>query len=580
MHWIKKSIYSSFISLSTSLLHANNILPSTKEPEKTVIQYVVERLKKVGITHIFGVPGDYAFPINEAICLDKKLTWVGCCNELNAAYAADGYARIKGISVLCTTFGVGELSALNGIAGSYAEHVPIIHLVGMPSTTAQKSQKLLHHMLGKENNNFSSYVSIATFVTCATTVLTADNCVEEVERVLHALSYHKRPIYIGIPADTAHALIKKTTIKPIRVTSDPIALHNAIDALVTCVRNAHTACVLPGIFLDRFNVQQEALAVIEASQLPFAHMFMDKCSLNESNPLFIGLYDGALVNKEVRMFVESCDCIILMGSICSDTNMGGFTANIPEENRIEIMPHYVRIRGKLYEHVEIRDVLIGLAKRIPKKTVKAPKQELPPIVPVHENDPLTADYLYAKYRKFIQENDIIIVETGTSSFGLAPYPMPNKVQFLNQALWCSIGWATAATLGCTLAAPDKRVILLTGEGSHQATVQDICQLCRHQVTPIIFVLNNNGYLLERVLSKYPMLYYNDIPCWTYTCLPQALGCKDWFIARVRTCGDLDAVLEKLKAINKTAYIEVITPTMSAPPLVTALQKTIQKINQQ
>lgn len=106
---------------------------------KTVIEHVLARLNEIGINDIFGVAGDYAFPIEDAVCESNNMRWIGNCNELNASYAADGYARIKGAAALSTTFGVGELSALNGIAGSYAEHLPIFHLVGMPASGVQKT---------------------------------------------------------------------------------------------------------------------------------------------------------------------------------------------------------------------------------------------------------------------------------------------------------------------------------------------------------------------------------------------------------------------------------------------------------
>ncbi|MEF2230944.1 MAG: thiamine pyrophosphate-binding protein [Pseudodesulfovibrio sp.] len=115
---------------------------------RTVITHLLESLKEIGITDVFGVPGDYAFPVNDAICNDKAMRWIGCCNELNAAYAADGYARIKGVAALCTTYGVGELSAINGVAGAYAEHLPVFHIVGMPKNVIQQRRGIMHHTLG------------------------------------------------------------------------------------------------------------------------------------------------------------------------------------------------------------------------------------------------------------------------------------------------------------------------------------------------------------------------------------------------------------------------------------------------
>ncbi len=139
----------------------------------TVIQHVLSRLRAIGITDVFGVPGDFAFPVNDAICEDPKMRWIGCCNELNAAYAADGYARIKGVGAICTTYGVGELSALNGIAGAYAEHLPLFHLVGTPNMAAQSSHALMHHTLG--NGEYNLFQRMTEPVVCAQAVMTPQN---------------------------------------------------------------------------------------------------------------------------------------------------------------------------------------------------------------------------------------------------------------------------------------------------------------------------------------------------------------------------------------------------------------------
>src|SRR5271163_4038248 len=140
---------------------------------KTVIEHVLSRLRDIGVTDVFGVPGDYSFAISDAICGDRSMRWVGCCNELNAAYAADGYARVKGAAALCTTYGVGELSALNGIAGSYAEHLPIFHLVGAPTMSVQSSRAVMHHTLG--NGEYDLFRKMSEPVICAHAVMTPQN---------------------------------------------------------------------------------------------------------------------------------------------------------------------------------------------------------------------------------------------------------------------------------------------------------------------------------------------------------------------------------------------------------------------
>src|ERR1700720_3570362 len=116
---------------------------------ETVIEHVLRRLEEIGVDAIFGVPGDFAFSVQDAIVNHRSIEWIGCCNELNAGYAADGYARLRGVGALSTTYGVGELSAINAISGSYAEHLPVFHLVGMPHMSVQLGRQLMHHTLGK-----------------------------------------------------------------------------------------------------------------------------------------------------------------------------------------------------------------------------------------------------------------------------------------------------------------------------------------------------------------------------------------------------------------------------------------------
>src|SRR6202453_492815 len=168
----------------------------------TVIQHVLSRLRSIGLSDVFGIPGDFSFPVCDAICEDPEMRWIGCCNELNAAYAADGYARIKGIGALCTTYGVGELSAINGIAGAYAEHLPLFHLVGTPNMGAQSGRALMHHTLG--NGEYNLFQRMAEPVSCAQAVLTPQNAAYETERLIAAALYHRRPVYMAFPADLAN----------------------------------------------------------------------------------------------------------------------------------------------------------------------------------------------------------------------------------------------------------------------------------------------------------------------------------------------------------------------------------------
>ena len=540
----------------------------------TVIQYLLHRLKQLGIRDIFGVPGDFAFPINNAICDDKELHWIGCCNELNAAYAADGYARINGMSALSTTFGVGELSALCGIAGSYAEHDLVFHIVGMPKMQVQKRHAIVHHSLG--DGEYSIFMDMATPVVCASTMLTPENCVEEVERVIEAALENRQPVYIAIPHDYVNADISSFTApERVPVKSDPATLEKVVSIIAGKLSNAKQACVMPGFLVDRFGLKDLTTAVINASGLPYATMALDKSVLDETNPSYMGLYIGQLINPEIREFVESCDCILAIGTILSDVNMGMFTAKLDKSRIINIMPSSVHIGHTDYVNVQVIDVLEELTRRLNKRTdIKGPVARHLATPEVSAEDPITADYLYAKYAEFFKPDDIIIADSTSSFYGLLPVPLPKGVKFQGQMLWGAIGWATPASFGTALAAPDRRVILITGEGSHQMTAQEISQFYRYGLKPIIFVLNNHGYLIERMLSKKLDYCYNDIAEWQYHKLPEVLGCNDWITRKVSTCDDLDRVMRELDNAKTGAYIEIVTPKLSAPSLMEAVHKNL------
>lgn len=542
----------------------------------TVIEHVLSRLRAIGVTDVFGVPGDFAFPVNDAICEDSEMRWVGCCNELNAAYAADGYARIKGVGAVCTTYGVGELSALAGIAGAYAEHLPVFHLVGMPNKSTQAARALVHHTLG--NGEYELFRRMSEPVVCASAILTPQNAAFETERLIAEALYHRRPVYMAFPADLANQNVTGSA-EPIPPSqSDPVALATATDAIASLLDSARTACILPGILVTRTRVQDALRNFVDASGLPFATMFMGKSVLDEQHPSYIGMYDGKLMNGAVRAFVEGCDLVLEIGTMLTDFNTGAFTSKLDPAKTITISHHTVRVGGKIHAYIEIGDILTLLARRVSKRQNSHRPQVTSLGAPTGSgSDPITAGVLYPRWANFLRRNDILVAETGTASMGLGFARMPSGASFHNQTLWGSIGWATPAALGAAVAAPDRRVVLITGDGAHQLTAQEVSQFGRLGLRPIIFVLNNSGYLIERLLCKDPAIAYNDIAPWRYADLPHVLGCKDWFTARVTTCAELDHALEQAAQGGTGAYVEVVTDAYAASPLALKLHDNLTSL---
>ncbi|HEX4139546.1 MAG TPA: thiamine pyrophosphate-binding protein [Candidatus Methylacidiphilales bacterium] len=542
----------------------------------TVIEYVLSRLRDIGVTDIFGVPGDFSFPINDAICHSTQVRWIGCCNELNAAYAADGYARVRGVGAVCTTYGVGELSALNGIAGSYAERLPVFHLVGVPNSTTQESRLVMHHTLG--NGEYDFFYRMTEPVVCARAIITPQNVVMETERIIAQALYRRRPAYLAFPADLAEQPVLSAARPAYPAPqSNPDSLAAATEAIVSALAEANTACVLPGVLLARTHLAGLMREVIEKAGLPFATMFWDKSVIDEQHPQHMGMYEGALLNEHVRGFVESCDRVLMVGTIMSDFNSGAFTARLDPEKIIRISMHRVHVGKKTFGNIELHDILAALLEKLPKRDWKRIAPAPPDPVAGSGSDPIDAASLYPRWERFLRPNDILMAETGTASMGMGFTRKPAGATFYNQTLWGSIGWATPAAFGAGIAAPHQRVVLITGEGAHQFTVQEISQFARYGLKPVVFVLNNNGYLIERLLCKEPDIAYNDIAPWRYSELPRVFGCDNWFTARATTCAELDAALEGASNAPGGAYVEVVTDPYAASPLALKLHDSFRRL---
>jgi len=530
----------------------------------TVADYIVQRLAQEGITDCFGVPGDFAFKLCDAVVSSKTVRWIGCSTELAAAYAADGYARVRGCGMLMTTYAVGELSALNGVMGAKAEHSCVFHLVGMQTMRHQRVHKVTHHTLG--DGVFQNFANISAQAACVSAVITPDNCIPEMERVIATARAESRPAYILVASDYAITPVTPCTVQPYPKPASGPDLAGAVAAIAERIEAARSVAVLPAYTVSRFKLQDSLRRLIEKIGCPFATMTMDKGVLPESHPQFSGMYSGAASSAEVLRAVESADLVIDAGGVSfHDINTAAYSCQIPAEKLLTVGIDHVRVGERIYNPVRMGEVFDGVAVAVRKNFgYHAPKRTPPPKPGGKPGDPITVDAMYARYRDFLKPNDHIVMENGTSMTGIASLPLPDGAQVHSQSLWGSIGWATGATLGIALADHSRRTVLFTGEGSHQLTAVDVGTIGRNGLKPVIFVLNNGGYLVERALEKNPDWVYNDLAPWNYHALPSALGCKDWFTTKVATLGQLDAALVRASTGETACYIEVVGGRMDMP----------------
>ncbi len=204
--------------------------------QPTVADYIVRRLAREGIADCFGVAGDFAFKLDDAVVQSEAIRWIGCSNELDAAYAADGYARVRGCSLLCTTYAVGELSALNGVMAAKAERSCVFHLVGMPTMRNQRVGKIIHHTLG--DGVFQNFANISAQTACVSAVITPDNCVHEMERLIATARAESRPAYILVAADYAVTPVTGPAPAPYPKPASGPDLTRAVEAMAERVEAA------------------------------------------------------------------------------------------------------------------------------------------------------------------------------------------------------------------------------------------------------------------------------------------------------------------------------------------------------
>ena len=537
----------------------------------TVAAYTLARLAALGIDKVFGVPGDYAFSVNDAVEVVDGLDWVGCANELNAAYAADGYARVRGAAILSTTYGVGELSALNGVMGSKAHRLPVFHIAGMPSQRIQHLGLITHHNFG--DTRYDRFQEISASAACVSARLTPDNCVDELERVIREALRRSAPAYIVISQVHGQMPIIDRPVRgtPLgklkRQRSDPAELAAAVAAIAPKIAAAQHPVATITALTARYGVTDKAVKFIAKANIPVAITPYDKGVIDESLPQYVGLYNGAGSHPAaVCDIVESADLILDIGGVfLTELNTGLWGDVLDTDRAICIHDNWIRVGSDIFLDVAIDDVLDALTRKV--KTRKRPE---PPAYAELEMTGSGAEVtssanFYPRLQRLLKAGDTLIIETGTCMFHLNGMRLPAGVDAQAQGLWGSIGWATPAALGVAMAKTAGRTWLVTGDGSHQLTLNELAVMGRYGVTPRIFVLNNGLYGVEDIISERGHAY-DDLAPVKYHLLPEAFGCTDWLTAKVSTVAELDKALADIESHDGAVYVEVLIPNEESQPL--------------
>jgi TPP-dependent 2-oxoacid decarboxylase len=509
-------------------------------------EYLIERLYAHGVRHVFGVPGDYVLGFYKLLD-QSKLRLINTCDEQGAGFAADAYARVRGLGAVCVTYCVGGLKLANTTAEAFAEKSPVVVISGAPGMKEREKNPLLHHKV----REFDTQKKVFDQLTIASTVLSdPQTAFQEIDRVLHAALRFKRPVYVELPRD--QVLLRGSPhhkAPAIHERSDRSTLRAALAEAEEMINRARKPVILADVEVHRFGLQDQLLKLAQKTQIPVAATVLGKSVIGEQHPFYLGIYEGAMGREDVRRYVESSDCVLMLGAFMTDINLGIYTARLDPARSIYATSEKLSIRYHTYEDVRFKDFMSGLLRlrlrrrspgRIPHP---APMKQFRVSNGVAE---LTVKRLFECLNCFLSDNTVVVADVGDALFGATDLFIRERTDFISPAYYTSMGFAVPACVGAQLANPKSRPLVLVGDGAFQMTGLELATVARYKLNPIVVVLNNRGYGTERHMQDGP---YNDLWPLDYSRLPEILGAGRGFV--VETEEDLERALAEAQETTET-----------------------------
>lgn len=533
-----------------------------------VSQFIIQRIKDAGADTLFGIPGDYILPFFDDLVDPKSPVkhW-GTTNELTATNLADGYARERGFGAVAVTFGPGIFNTVNGVAGCYSENVPVFVISGAPNVSEHGKGKLLHHLVGTDMDFCMRVMKPIT--AAAERIEDVSKAVEIVDRLITIALTEKKPVYLELPYNIQ--ILECPNITPWKFNPAPTnqaKLDQAMEQILKLHQQAEKPAFLPGVLIERHQLQQAAEEFLQRSGAPFATSFDQKCGFLEYLPNCVGFYQGAMSDKAVLGAIEGSDCLISLGMPNTEFNTGMFTGKVKDDQIIYLGLDYINVRGEMYEGVHFRDSFPRLTE------ILAGSKNVDPVplpdtfvftrskpLNVEPEKTICVDKLFDRMAHYIEDGDIVTGDTG-GYINLTRLRMRKGNTSSGPGNWGSLGAGFPIAAGIKIASPDRRAIMITGDGSYQMTGQELATLVKNNVDFCLIVMNNEGYTAERAIqpekTEAGLDTYNDIQPWQYSKLAEVYGAPESMRGHVvKTEGDLEEALAKFKPGCGPYVIDVI-----------------------
>jgi len=489
----------------------------------SVGEYLIKQIYDQGVRHIFGVPGDYILGFCDMLVRSDQMILVNTCDEQGAGFAADAYARLSGLGVVCITYGVGGLKVTNTTAQAYAEKSPVIVISGAPGMKERENDPLLHHKV----RGFDTQKKVFEQITVFSTVLeNPEKASDEINKAIEYAKRFKRPVYIELPRDIVYMPVSRSNNRALRSQeeTDSMILSEAVSEAIEMINKAEKPVILAGVEIHRFGLKEKLIQFINKTAIPVATTILSKSVIDGLHPLYLGVYAGAIGQDSVREYVESSDCLIVLGALMDDINLGGFTAKLDRKHTIDVSSEGMSIRYHHYDTVRMESFISSLG-RSGIRPRKHGRNAIPHSVPAMISAPtanrmISTKYIIERLNSLLTSKMLVLADVGDALFAGTDLLIVGNTEFISPAYYASLGFAVPASLGAKLARPDMRAVVIVGDGAFQMTGMELSTALRYHINPIVLVLNNSGYLTERLMLDGP---FNDIQKWDYSQIPKVLG---------------------------------------------------------
>jgi indolepyruvate decarboxylase len=525
--------------------------------------YLFDQLWQRGVRHIFGLPGDFALNLFEAVQADGRFALICLSHEPSVGFAADGAARATGgLGVCCVTYGAGGLNMVNPVACAYAEESSVVVLSGGPGRAERQAGSLVHHEVKSFDSQFNVYREVTEYAAILDDAKTA---AQHIVRALEAAEKLKRPVYLEVPRDMVGADIETSAdVAHLELKTDEGAVDEAVAEIVARLRAAEHPVLIVGVEVHRFRLREAVVGLAESLGVPVASSFLGRGVFPTRHPQFVGTYLGVVSPDGLRDIVESSDCVLLLGERISDTSLGVSADRLSEKNLILCVARDVYIGHHRYQDTPLEQVLLKLTRATatpPRRTAVSPHTTTTPVAePASDDARVTIAGVIDVLNSFVDEHPDVPLVTDTGDCLFAAVEIRTN-ECIAPAYYATMGFAVPAALGLQVATA-RRPLVLVGDGAFQMTGPEIAHAASYGCNPLVVVLNNGSW--EMLQAFVPGARYNSTVPWPFARLAELWGAAGF---EVRTHGELRAAVARAWTDGRPALIEVFLERGDISPVL-------------